>query len=128
MSRPSDHALWSSVIETLRHTVLPHVAEPYAALQTQRLIGLATYARDRGDDAAVARHQAIVDLIGRDDPAAVLLDADDPRRSGLRRLLIAHLDADLATERVLLEHFSPPSAPPTSGIDEPAPGRGHDET
>jgi hypothetical protein len=125
VSRPSDHALWSAVIETLRHTVLPRVAEPYAALQTQRVIGLATYARDRGDDPTGAREAAIADLVGRDDPSSVLLDVDDPRSEPLRRLLMAHLAADLATERVLLDHFDPPSAPPTSGIDEPPGTRAH---
>ena len=44
MDRPSDRALWTAVIETLRSAVLPHVDEPFAALQTERLIGLATYA------------------------------------------------------------------------------------
>jgi hypothetical protein len=106
------------VIETLRDTVLVHVDEPYAALQTQRLIGLAMYARDRGADPSAIRGAAIAALIGDDDPATVLLDPDDARSQALRHLLMAHLDEDLASERVLLDHFSEPSAPPTSGLDE----------
>jgi hypothetical protein len=103
--RPSEHALWTAVIETLRTAVLPHVADPFAAVQTQRLIGLARYARDRGDDPAPHRHAAIVALIGDDDVTAVLLDDADPRRERLGALLVQHLDDDLAAEAALLEQF-----------------------
>jgi hypothetical protein len=103
--RPSDDALWTAVIETLRTAVLPHVGEPFAVLQTQRLIGLASYARDRGDDPSEHRRAAIAALIGDDDVTAVLLDPNDLRGDRLRALLVHHLDADLASEAVLLEHF-----------------------
>ena len=108
MTRPSDRALWHAVVETLRDGVLPHVTDPHAALQTERLIGLAMYARDRGDDPQAHRDHAIEALIGDDDPATVLADVDDPRRARLQALLVAHLDADLATEHVLLTHFGDP--------------------
>lgn len=122
-NRPSDRALWTSVIETLRESVLAHVAEPYAALQTRRLIGLATYARDRGADPSSGRTSAITELIGTDDPTAVLVDVDDPRRVALQHLLMDHLDSDLSSERVLLDHFDErpelgTAVPPTSGIDD----------
>jgi hypothetical protein len=109
MSRPSDRALWHAVVETLREGVLPHVTDEHAALQTQRLIGLALYARDRGDDPQPHRDHAIEALIGGDDPAVVLADATDPRRPRLHALLVTHLDADLAAEQVLLTHFGDPA-------------------
>ncbi len=96
MTRPSDRALWHAVVETLRDGVLPHVTDEHAALQTQRLVGLATYARDRGDD-----------------PATVLANAADPRRQRLQSLLVSHLDADLAVEHVLLVHFGDPAVLPS---------------
>jgi hypothetical protein len=107
VDRPSDHALWTAVIETLRSAVRPHVDEPFAALQTDRLIGLATYARDRRPDPTDERRAAVTGLVGGDDPAAVLLDPTDSRAPALRRLLVRHLDADLEDEAVLLEHFDP---------------------
>ncbi len=123
VTRASDHALWNSVVETLRSTVLPHVDEPHAALQTRRLIGLAMYARDRGADPTDARAAAVTELIGDGDPTAVLLDRADPRRALLQALLVEHLDADLASERVLLEHFGEQSAP-AAGLDDAS----HDRT
>jgi hypothetical protein len=117
MSRPSERALWHAVVETLRDSVLPHVADDHAAMQTQRLIGLATYARDRGDDPQPHRDHAIEALIGADDPTAVLADPTDPRRPRLQSLLVAHLDADLAAEHVLLTHFGDPTILPTPDDD-----------
>ncbi len=108
-TRPSERALWHAVVETLRDAVLAHVADPYAVLQTERLIGMATYARDRGDDPTPHRDHAIEALIGADDPVAVLADPADPRRERLRALLVAHLGDDMATERVLLQHFGDPA-------------------
>lgn len=111
MDRPTEHALWTAVIETLRSGVLPHVDDAFAALQTQRLIGLATYARDRCADPTEHRRTAIHALIGDDDVTAVLLDTSDPRAERLRAVLSAHLDADIADEAVLLEHFHPEQRP-----------------
>lgn len=120
MDRPSERALWTAVIETLRSGVLPYVDDPFAALQTRRLIGLAAYARDRADDPTAHRAAAIRALIGDDDVTAVLLDASDPRGDRLRAVLSEHLDADIADEAVLLEHFRPavdlaPSGPDPDG-------------
>jgi len=111
-TRPSDRALWHAVVETLRNDVLSHVTDAHAASQTQRLIGLAMYARDRGDDPQPHRDHAIEALIGSDDPAVVLADATDPRRSRLQSLLVTHLDADLTNEHVLLTHFGDPAVLP----------------
>ena len=125
MTRPSDRALWHAVVETLRDGVLPHVTDEHAALQTQRLIGLAMYARDRGDDPQPHRDHAIEALIGSDDAATVLADAADPRRPRLQSLLVSHLDADLAVEHVLLAHFGDPAVLPAdarAGPDHGVPG------
>ncbi len=121
MTRPSDRALWHAVVETLRDGVLPHVADGHAALQTQRLIGLAMYARDRGDDPQPHRDHAIEALIGGDDPAVVLADVADPRRLRLQALLTTYLDADLAAEHVLLTHFGDPAV-----LDEAESRAAHD--
>jgi hypothetical protein len=119
MTRPSDRALWHAVVETLRDDVLSHVTDAHAASQTQRLIGLAMYARDRGDDPQPHRDHAIEALIGSDDPATVLADAADPRRPRLQSLLVSHLDADLAVEHVLLTHFGDPAVLPTDTSARP---------
>lgn len=103
--RPTDHALWTAVIETLTDTVLPALTEPHARLQAERLVGLAHYARDRGPDPTPERLEQVRALIGGDDPVDVLTDPDDPRRGELRGLLTRHLDDDLATEQILLHHF-----------------------
>ena len=100
------------MIETLRTAVLPHVDEPFAVLQTQRLIGLASYARDRGDDPTGHRHDAVRAIVGDDDATAVLLDPNDARGDRLRAVLVSHLDADIAAEAVLLEHFQPEPGSP----------------
>ena len=117
-TRPSDRALWHAVVETLRNDVLSHVNDAHAASQTQRLIGLAMYARDRGDDPQPHRDHAIEALIGSDDPAAVLADATDPRRPRLRSLLVTYLDADLTIEHVLLTHFGDPGVLETGSLPE----------
>lgn len=116
--RPSERALWQAVATTLREAVLPHVGDSYAALQAERLIGLALYARDRGDDPEAHRRHAIEALIGDDDPATVLTDPTDARRSRLQQLLVAHLDDDLRAERVLLEHFGDPTVLSIAPIDK----------
>jgi hypothetical protein len=108
VDRPSERALWRAVASTLRSVVLDHVDDPYARVQTERLIDLAEYARDRGPDPSAARRAAIAELLSGDDPTAVLLDEDDPRRPALRALLRAHLDEDLAAEERLLAHFPAP--------------------
>jgi hypothetical protein len=132
VDRPSERALWTAVIETLRSGVLPYVGDPFAALQTRRLIGLAAYARDRADDPSAHRAAAIRALIGDDDVTAVLLDGSDPRGERLRAVLSEHLDADIADEAVLLEHFRPvvnlaSSGPGHEGTGSGRPGGAHDE-
>jgi hypothetical protein len=120
------------VIDTLRSAIAPHVDEPFAAVQTRRLIGLAMYARDRGVDPTARRQASIAALIGDDDATAVLLDPADPRAPHLRKLLVEHLDADIAAEAVLLGHFHPeevepvPSGPDSDGTRSAEPARGHD--
>ncbi len=108
VDRPSEHALWRAVVGTLRAVVLDHVDDPYARVQTERLIDLAEYALERGPDPTAARRAAVAELLSGDDPTVVLLTEDDPRRPALRALLRTHLDEDLADEERLLAHFPAP--------------------
>lgn len=108
VDRPSERALWRAVASTLRSVVLDHVDDPYARVQTERLIDLAEYALERGPDPTAARRAAVAELLSGDDPTAVLLAEDDPRRRALRALLRTHLDEDLTAEERLLAHFPAP--------------------
>ena len=133
---PTERALWASTAETLRDVVLPGVDDPHHRQVVIHMIGLATYARDRGADPTpvrVTEVAAILDALAGDGNTAVgarwsggARDADtvmrvasdvlaDAVESGepdaiaakqaLRACLIRHLDADLATEQVLLDAF-----------------------
>ena len=126
--RPSDDALWASVAATLRDVVLPQLDDEFARAATIQLIGLAGYARARGDDPGDARIEelravldglpgsgptgamdagevlgacadALVAATGRDDEEAVVV------RNRLRPVLLRHLDEDLADEEGLLAAF-----------------------
>jgi hypothetical protein len=126
--RPSDDALWASVAATLRDVVLPQLDDEFARAATIQLIGLAGYARARGDDPAEARIEelravlgelpgggtsvasgasevlaacadALVAATGRDDEEAATV------RNRLRPVLLRHLDEDLAGDEGLLGAF-----------------------
>jgi hypothetical protein len=109
--RLSDRAMWASVAETLRHTVLPIVTDPFVRDTTIQLIGLALYARDRDDESdqrLVELAQALGPAGGQDvlrSCTAVLSDPDHAAYSAVREILLRHLDEDLASEAVLLEAF-----------------------
>ena len=137
IARPSDDALWAGMVQTLRDVVLPAVSDDFARITVVQLIGLAQYARTRGEDPTANRSDAIAAALNAltgcslvrehwqqhadRDPRAVLraasdllvaciaLPDDDPDavaiRAGLRPLLLAHLDADLAGNAVLLSAF-----------------------
>jgi hypothetical protein len=104
--------MWESVAETLRNTVLPNVTDPFVRDTTIQLIGLALYARDRGDDPSDQRLVELAQALG---PAggqdvlrsctAVLSDPDHPAYGAVREILVRHLDEDRASEAVLLEAF-----------------------
>ena len=110
--RPSDAALWASVAETLRDTVLPNVTDPYVRSTTIHLIALATYAISRGNDPSSRRLDELAAAIG---PAAgpdvlrscveVLADPHHRAHGLIREILERHLDDDLQSETVLLEAF-----------------------
>lgn len=93
IARPSDDALWAGVVQTLRDVVLPAVTDDFARVTVVQLIGLAHYARTRGEDPTAHRNEAIAAALdaltgcslvrehwqapGTRDPAAVLRGASD---------------------------------------------------
>jgi hypothetical protein len=110
--RPNDNALWASVAETLRHTVLPNLTDPHARNVTIHLIGLAVYARQRGDDVTDERSAELAVALGASGGqdvlrscTAVLADPEHLAYQAVRNVLVRHLDDDLAAEAVLLEAF-----------------------
>ena len=110
--RPSDGALWASVADTLRSTVLPTLTDPHARQATIELIGLAIYAGRRGTDPTARRLDELASALGaaagQDVLRSCIAVLADPyhRANGLiREILERHLDEDLETEAVLLEAF-----------------------
>ncbi|MET0577195.1 MAG: hypothetical protein ABW122_00945 [Ilumatobacteraceae bacterium] len=63
IGRPTDTAMWASVAATLRRTVLPAVDDPHTRQVVIQLIGLATYARDRGEDPTALRVAALAQAL-----------------------------------------------------------------
>jgi hypothetical protein len=107
--RPSDAALWASMADALRSTVLPNVTDPYARNVTIQLIGLATYAGRRGSDPSKRRQEelaaALEGAAGQDvlrSCIAVLADPYHRAHNTIREILERHLDEDLENEAVLL--------------------------
>jgi hypothetical protein len=99
---PTDGALWASIAATLRDVVLPDVDDPHRRQVVIQMIGLATYARDRGPDptaARVAEVAAALDALadagntlvvqrwtpGRRDPTAVMTAAAEVLAEGVDR-------------------------------------------
>jgi hypothetical protein len=69
LGRPSDGAMWSSVVATLREVVLPGLDDPHRRQVAIHLTGVAAYARDRGADPNAARASelaAALDVLVRD--------------------------------------------------------------
>lgn len=109
-TRPSESALWASVADTLRHTILPDVTDEHARSATIQLIGLAIYAGRRGTDPTQRRldelRSELGGAAGQDvlrSCAAVLADPHHRAHHVIREILEQHLDEDLETEGVLLE-------------------------
>lgn len=63
LGRPSDDALWASVIATLRNVILPAVDDEHARLAAIGLVGLAGYARHRGSDPTSIRVDELADVL-----------------------------------------------------------------
>lgn len=110
--RPSDTALWASMAQTLRNTVLPEVADPYARDVTIQLIGLALYAAKRGIDPTRRRQDELAAALGgaagQDVPRSCMAVLADPYHQAhyvIREILERHLDEDLESEEVLLKAF-----------------------
>lgn len=55
IGRPSDAAMWTSMVATLREVVLPGLDDPHRRQVAIHLMGVAAYARDRGADPNPAR-------------------------------------------------------------------------
>jgi hypothetical protein len=110
--RPSDAALWASVAETLRDTVLPHLTDPHARDATIQLIGLAMYGGKRGSDPARRRQEELASALGAAagqdvlrSCIAVLADPYHRAHSTIREILERHLDEDLDNEKPLLKAY-----------------------
>jgi hypothetical protein len=121
--RVTDEALWQSVVETVRDVLLPALeGDEWARLAALQVVGLAHYARDRGEDPRAARREEVAAVLGRlgldpgEDPLvtagatlAVAVGHDDADaalvRSELRPVLVRHLDEDLAETMVMMAGF-----------------------
>ena len=108
--RPSDDAIWASVANTLRATVLPQLSDPQARSATIHLIGLATYASRRGPDPDLDRLEELAAALGgasgqdvRRSCFAVLADPHHAAYQVVREILERHLEQDLHTEAALLK-------------------------
>jgi hypothetical protein len=113
----SDAAMWASVAETLRKTVLPQLTDPEARAATIQLVAMAIYAGRRGNDPQRRRLDELSNVLegsaGQDvlrSCIAVLADPYHRAHAPIRELLEEHLDDDLAREVVLskaLENMLP---------------------
>jgi hypothetical protein len=108
--RPSEGAMWGSVADTLRTTVLPQITDPQARTATIQLIAMAIYAGRRGSDPERRRldelSQALGGSAGQDvlrSCTAVLADPYHRAHRKVREILESHLDDDIETEGVLLK-------------------------
>jgi len=113
----SDAAMWASVAETLRKTVLPQLTDPEARAATIQFVAMAIYAGRRGNDPQRRRLDELSNVLegsaGQDvlrSCIAVLADPYHRAHAPIRELLEEHLDDDLAREVVLskaLENMLP---------------------
>ena len=102
IGRPSDVAMWTSVVATLRDVVLPGLDDPHRRQVAIHLMGLAAYARDRGADPTPARTTelaAALDGLVRDGNEVVRRHrregaAPDPREvlAAVSAVLVAAVD------------------------------------
>ena len=85
---PTDEQLWWSVRETVRSVLLPQLADPWARVAAIQLVGLADFARTRGDDPWPARLAELAGALGIEgdaDPGDILHRASTgPRRRHAR--------------------------------------------
>ena len=111
--RPSDAAIWASMANTLRTTVLPNVTDPYARDATIQLIGLANYAEPPWFRSDERRHDELAAALegsaGQDvmrSCIAVLADPYHRAHSTIREILERHLEEDLEVEAMMLRRCS----------------------
>jgi len=106
--RASDAAMWASVAETLRTTVLPQLTDREARTATIQLIAMAIYAGRRGNDPTRRRLDELSNALGASagqdvlrSCIAVLADPYHRALTPIREILEEHLDQDIASEAVL---------------------------
>jgi aminoglycoside phosphotransferase (APT) family kinase protein len=111
---PTDEQLWWSVRETVRSVLLPQLADPWARVAAIQLVGLADFARTRGDDPWPARLAELAGALGIEgdaDPGDILRRASQslvdatPERDAVRALLVRQLDDDLALNGLMVPSF-----------------------
>ncbi len=117
IGRPSDAALWASMAVTLRRVVLPGIQDPHTRQVVIQLVGLATYARDRGPDPTPGRVAALADALdglARDGNPVVAgrWDPDDARDPGAvmgvcAQVLVGALEADETAQRDVQRRLRP---------------------
>jgi aminoglycoside phosphotransferase (APT) family kinase protein len=139
---PDDEQLWWSVRETVRSVLLPQLADPWARVAAAQLVGLADWARTRGEDPWPARLDELRAGLGLDadadaiavlDAASAALLAGGARRDAIRPLLVRYLDEDVARTQSMMVAFrgqlpdsdppphTPPFHQPLSSVPDRAP-------
>ena len=103
IGRPSDAAMWTSMVATLREVDLPGLDDPHRRQVAIQLMGVAAYARDRGADptpARVAEVATALDGLARDGNRLVQRHwnedaAPDPQQvlAAASAVLVAAVDA-----------------------------------
>ena len=68
VGRPSDGAMWTSMVATLREVVLPGLDDPHRRQVAIHLMGVAAYARDRGANPNPARASELAAALDVLDP------------------------------------------------------------
>ena len=63
IGRPTETALWACVETTLRRAVLPAIDDAHTRQVVIQLVGLAAYARERGDDPTGERIAALAHVL-----------------------------------------------------------------
>jgi hypothetical protein len=117
IGRPTDAAMWASMAFTLHRAVLPGIDDPHTRQLVVQLVGLATYARDRGPDPSAENVTALADVLDALASAGNPIVAERWTRETRRDartvmgicadVLVAALDADETTRREVHAQLRP---------------------